>query len=146
MYTAKCHHCRICIADFKHGGLPPICEESQKDLSCIGLKSFRKSFIFLLFGTSQTEFLLNVICSNHTDSDAMDSGVVPYFANSILTYPKTKRLNAYQLKKSKFYLRYVDNISVAYKIDRKSVNFLNFLDNKYPHHFFPFLDVFISAI
>ena len=146
MYTAKCHHCRICIADFKHGGLPPICEESQKDLSCIGLKSFRKSFIFLLFGTSQTEFLLNVICSNHTDSDAMDSGVVPYFANSILTYPKTKRLNAYQLNKSKFYLRYADNISVAYKNDRKSVNFLNFLDNKHLHHFFPFLYVFISAI
>ena len=76
----------------------------------------------------------------------MDSGVVPNFANSILTYPKAKRLNAYQLNKSKFYLRYADNISVAYKNDRNSVNFLNFLDNKYPHHFVPFLDVLISAI
>ena len=53
----------------------------------------------------------------------MDSGVVPNFANSILTYPKAKRLNAYQLNKSKFYLRYADNISVACKMIGNQLTF-----------------------
>ena len=69
---------------------------------------------------------------------------------------KSKWLNEYNLNKPKFYLRYVDDILAAFEKEQDSLNFLNFLNNKYPNikftlekqinHSIPFLDVFISGI
>ena len=69
---------------------------------------------------------------------------------------KSKWLNEYNLNKSKFYLRYVDDILAAFDNEQDSLHFLNFLNNKHPkikftiekqiNHSITFLDVFISCI
>ena len=69
---------------------------------------------------------------------------------------KSKWFNDYNLNKPKFYLRYVDDILTTFDKEQDSLNFLNFLDNKYPNikfmtekqvnHSIAFLDVFISGI
>ena len=69
---------------------------------------------------------------------------------------KSKWLNEYNLNKSKFYLRYVDDILAAFDNEQDSLHFLNFLNNKHPNikfaikkqinHSIAFLDVFISCI
>ena len=60
------------------------------------------------------------------------------------------------LKKTKFCLRYVDDILAAFEIEQDSLNFLNFSNDKHPNIKFPlekqvnhsiaFLDAFISGI
>ena len=69
---------------------------------------------------------------------------------------ESKWLNEYSLNKTKFYLRYVDDILVAFEIEQDSLNFLNFLNDKHPNIKFPlekqvnhsiaFFDAFISGI
>ena len=65
-------------------------------------------------------------------------------------------LNEYNLNKPKFYLRYVDDILAAFDKEQDSLDFLNFLNKRYPNikfiiekqtnHSIVFLDVFISDI
>ena len=65
-------------------------------------------------------------------------------------------LNEYNLNKSKFYLRYVDDIPADFEKVQDSLNFLNFFNKKHPsikfsiekqvNHSITFLDVFISGI
>ena len=67
-----------------------------------------------------------------------------------------KWLNEYNLSKLKFYLRYVDDILVAFENEQDSLNILNFLNNrhsnikftieKHINHSIAFLDVFISGL
>ena len=69
---------------------------------------------------------------------------------------ESKWLNEYSLKKTKFCLRYVDDILAAFEIEQDSLNFLNFSNDKHPNIKFPlekqvnhsiaFLDAFISGI
>ena len=71
-------------------------------------------------------------------------------------FHESKWLNEYNLNKSKFYLRYVDDILAAFDNEQDSLNFLNFLNNRHPNikftiekqinHSIAFLDVFISGI
>ena len=73
-----------------------------------------------------------------------------------MSFHESKWLNEYNLNKPKFYLRYVDNILVAFENEQDSLNFLNFLNNWHPNikftiekqmnHSIAFLDVFISGI
>ena len=46
---------------------------------------------------------------------------------------ESKWLNEYNLNKSKFYLRYVDDILAAFDSEQDSLNCLNFLNNKHPN-------------
>ena len=60
------------------------------------------------------------------------------------------------VNKSKFYLRYVDDILAAFKKEQDSLNFINFFKDKHPkikftiekqvNRFIVFLDVFILGI
>ena len=69
---------------------------------------------------------------------------------------ESKWLNEYYLNKSKFYLRYVDDILAAFDNEQDSFNFLDFLNKRHPNikftiekqinHSITFLDVFISGI
>ena len=69
---------------------------------------------------------------------------------------ESKSLNEYNFNKLKFYLKYVDDILAAFEKEQDSLNFLNFLNNKYRNikftikkqvnHSIAFLDVFISGI
>ena len=68
----------------------------------------------------------------------------------------SKWVNEYKLNKSKFHLRYADDILAAFDNEQDSLNFLNFLNNRHPNikftiekeinHSVAFLDVFISGI
>ena len=71
-------------------------------------------------------------------------------------FQESKWLNEYNVNKSKFYLRYVDNILAAFDNEQDSLNFLNFLNNWHPNskftiekqinHSIAFPDVFTSGI
>ena len=71
-------------------------------------------------------------------------------------FHESKWLNEYNLNKPKFYLRYVDDILVAFDNEQDSLHFLIFLNNRHPNvkftiekqinHSIAFLDVFISNI
>ena len=73
-----------------------------------------------------------------------------------MDFHKFKWLNEYNLKKPKFYLRYVDDIPTAFDKEQDSSNFLNFLNNRHPFFKFTvekqinlslaFFNVFISGI
>ena len=73
-----------------------------------------------------------------------------------MDFQESKWLNEYNLNKPKFYLRYVDDILAVFDNEKDSLNFLNFLNNRYPNitftiekqnnHSIAFLDVFISGI
>ena len=86
----------------------------------------------------------------------MVSPLAPVLANIFVGFYESKWLNEYNLNKTKFYLRYVDDILAAFEKEQDSLNFLNFLNNKHPNikftiekqvtHFIDFLDVFISGI
>ena len=86
----------------------------------------------------------------------MGSPLAPVFANIFMGFYESKWLNECNLNKPKFYLRYVDDIVVAFDDEQDSLNFLNFLDNKHSdikftiekqiNHSVAFLDVFISGI
>ena len=69
---------------------------------------------------------------------------------------KSKWLNEYNLKKPKFYFRYVDDILAAIDNEQDPLNVLNFLNDRHPNikftiekqynHSIAFLDVFISGV
>ena len=83
--------------------------------------------------------------------------LAPVLANIFMGFYESKWLNEYNLKKPKFYLRYVHDILAAFEKEHHySLNFLNFLNNKHPNikftiekqinHSIVFLGVFISGI
>ena len=86
----------------------------------------------------------------------MGSPFASVLANFFMGFYESKWLNEYNLNKSEFYLRYVDDILAAFEKEQDSLNFLNFLANKHPNikftiekqvnHSIAFLDVFISGI
>ena len=86
----------------------------------------------------------------------MGSHLAPDLANIFIGFYEFKSLNEYNLNKHKFYLRNVDDVLAAFKKEENPLNFLNFLNNKYPNikftiekqvnHSIAFLDVFISGI
>ena len=87
---------------------------------------------------------------------AMGSPLAPVYANIFMGFYECKWLNEYNLNKSKFCLRYVDDILGAFGKEQDSLNFLNFLNKRHPNirftiekqsnHSIAFLDVFISGI
>ena len=86
----------------------------------------------------------------------MGSPLAPVLANIFMGFHESKWLNEYNLNKSKFYLRYVDDIPAAFDNEQDSLNFLNLWNNRHPNikfiierqinHSIAFLDVFTSAI
>ena len=110
----------------------------------------------LLFATSQTHFVFNSKFYNQIDRVVMGSPLAPVLANIFMGFHESKWLDEYNLNKSKFYLRYVDDILAAFDNEQDSLNSLNFLINRHPTIKFPiekqikhsiaFLDVFISGI
>ena len=93
---------------------------------------------------------------NQIDGVAMGSPLVHVLANIFTGFHEFKWLNEYNLSKLKFYLRYVDDILVAFDNEQDSLNFLDFLNNRHLNikftiekqinHSIAFLDVFISGI
>ena len=61
----------------------------------------------------------------------MGSLLAPVIANIFMGYSKTKWLNEYNLNKSRFYLRYVDDIVAPFSNEEDSLNLLNFLNKKH---------------
>ena len=61
----------------------------------------------------------------------MGSLLAPVIANIFMGYSKTKWLNEYNLNKSRFYLRYVDDIVAPFSNEEGSLNLLNFLNKKH---------------
>ena len=86
----------------------------------------------------------------------MGSPLAPVLANIFMGFYESKWLNEYNLNKSNFYLRYVDDILAAFDSEQDSLNFLDFLNKRYPNlkftiekqinHCIAFLDVFIPGI
>ena len=84
----------------------------------------------------------------------MGSPLPHVLANIFMGFHESKWLNEYNLNKPKFYLRYVNDILVAFVNEQDSLNFENFLNNKHPNIKFTiekkinlsiaFLDVFNS--
>ena len=62
----------------------------------------------------------------------MGSPLAPVLANIFMTFYESKCLNEYNLKKTKFYLRYFSDIFAAFEKEQDSLNFLTFLNNKHP--------------
>ena len=53
----------------------------------------------------------------------MGSPLAPVLANIFMGFHESKWLNEYNLKKPKFYLRYVDDIPAAFDNEQGSLNF-----------------------
>ena len=53
----------------------------------------------------------------------MGSLLVPVLANIFMGFHESKWFNEYNLNKSKFYLRYVDDILAAFDNEHDSLNF-----------------------
>ena len=116
-------------------------------------KELKKLF---LFATSQTHFIFNSKFYNQTDGVAMASPFAPVLVNIFMGFYESNWLNEYNLKKPKFYLRYVDDILTAFDKEQDSLIFLNvsnkrhsnikFTIEKQTNHSIAFLDVFISGI
>ena len=85
----------------------------------------------------------------------MGSPLAPVLANIFMSFYKSKWLDEYNLNKSKFYLRYVDDILTSFEKEQDSLNFLHFLDNKHRNikitiekqvdHSIAFLDVLFQV-
>ena len=82
-------------------------------------KELKKLF---LFATSQTRFIFNSKFYKKIDRVAMGSPLAPVPANIFMGIYKPKWLNEY-LNKSKFYLRYADDILAAFDNKQYSLNF-----------------------
>ena len=63
----------------------------------------------------------------------MGSPLAPVLANMFMGFGESKWLNEYNLKKPKFYLRYVDDILAAFDNEQDSLYFLIFVNNRYPN-------------
>ena len=93
-------------------------------------KELKKRF---LFATSPTHFIFNSKFYNQIDGVALGSPMAPVLANTFMGLYKSKWLNEYNLNKPKFYLRYVDDILAAFDKEQDPLNFLNFLNKRYPN-------------
>ena len=80
----------------------------------------------------QTHFLFSSKFYNQLDGVAMGSPLAPVLANIFMGFYKSKWLNEYNLNKTKFYLRYVDDILAAFEKEQESLNFSDFLNNTHP--------------
>ena len=77
-------------------------------------------------------------------------------ANNFMRFSEPKWLNKYNLNKTLFYLRYVDDILAAFGKEQDSLNFLKFLNDKHPNikfriekqvnHSISSLNVFTSGV
>ena len=74
-------------------------------------KELKKLF---LFATSKTHFIFNSKFYNQIDGVAMGSPLAPVLANIFMGFHESKWLNEYNLNKSKFYLRYVEEHSSCF--------------------------------
>ena len=81
---------------------------------------------FFLFATSQTHFIFNSRFYNQIDGVAMGSPFALVLANIFMGFYESKWLNEYNLNKSNFYLRYVDDILGPFDNEQDSLNFLDF--------------------
>ena len=63
----------------------------------------------------------------------MSSPYAPVLANIFMGFRESKQLNEYNLNKSKFYFRYVDDVLAAFDNEQDLLNFLNFLNNRHPN-------------
>ena len=116
-------------------------------------KELKKLFFF---ATSQTHFVFNSKFYNQIDGVAIGSLLAPVLSNIFMGFHVSKWLNEYNLNKSKFYLRYFDEILAAFDNEQYSLNFSDFLNNRHPNikltvekqinDSLAFLNVFISAI
>ena len=115
----------------------------------ISKKELKKLF---LLATSYTHFTFNSKFYNQIDGVAMGSPLAPVLSNIFMDLHESKWLNKYNFNKSKFYLRYVDDILAAFDKEQDSLIFLNnrhanikFTTQKQINHSIAFLDVFISG-
>ena len=109
-----------------------------------------------LFATSQTHFIFNNKFYNQIDGVAMESHLAPVLANIFMDFYESELLDEYNFNKPRFYLRYVDDILVAFDEEQDSFNYLNFLNKRHPNikftiekqisHSIAFLHGFISGI
>ena len=86
----------------------------------------------------------------------MGSPLAPVLANIFMGFHESKWLNEYNLNKSKFYLRYVDDILAVFEKEQNSLNFLGSLNERHPNikitiekqinHSIAFFNVFVSGI
>ena len=93
---------------------------------------------------------------NQIDGVAIGSPLAPVLSNIFMGFYKSKWLNEYNLNKPKFYFRYFDEILAAFDNEQYSLNFSNFLNNRYPNikftiekqnnHSIAFFDIFFSGI
>ena len=83
-------------------------------------KELKKLFLFV---TSHTHFISNSKFYNEIDGIAMGSPLGPVLASIFMGFYESKWLNEYNLKKPKFYLRYVDDILAAFDNEKNSLNF-----------------------
>ena len=61
----------------------------------------------------------------------MGSPLAPVVANIFMGFSESKWPNEYNLNKTKFYLRYVDDMRAAFDKEQGSINFLNFLNKRH---------------
>ena len=63
----------------------------------------------------------------------MGSPLAPVLANIFMGFYESKWLNEYNLKRPKFYLRYVDGTLTAFDKEQDSKKNLNFLNKRHPN-------------
>ena len=83
----------------------------------------------------------------------MGSPLAPVLANVFMGFHKSNWYNECNLNKTKFYLRYIDDMLVVFENEQDSLNFSIFLNYRHPNikftvekqinHSIAFLDVFI---
>ena len=86
-----------------------------------------------LFATLKTHFIFNSKFFIQINGVAMSSPLARVLANIFMGFHESNWLNEYNLKKPKFYLRYVDDILAAFDNEQDSLNFLNFSNNRHPN-------------
>ena len=83
----------------------------QKPNLNINKKELKKLF---LFATSQTHFIFNSKLYNQLDGVAMGTPLAPVLATIFMNFYESKWLNEYNFNKSKFCLRFVNDILAAF--------------------------------
>ena len=73
--------------------------------------------------TSQTHIIYNSKFYNQIDGVAMCSPLVPALIDIFMDFYQSKWINKYDLKKPKFYLRYVDDILAVFDKEQDSIKF-----------------------